>query len=292
MADRRIRELERLAAAGDVDASAALMRLRMRNGDLDVSRVELAAYCLDPLAWRALDWPGEPGTATVNGTRVSKVPGETDAWLRNLPDIPDWEPLRITEECPECLDNPVPGKACQGTHHSCPCFLHGAYHNPNRPCARCRGSKEVVEIIKPGQVVAVRAMYAICDVIIQNLPRFYGRPAQAEAERFMFVGYRRELAEKALKKVEDWLRFPGLKTRYACANMAHSGEPRYCEWLLIQTSRNRESTAWESLMACYTAAAEARIVKKDAFYFMLRRTVRKMVVPWALGRLEEGKLHE
>lgn len=54
MADQRLREMERAAAAGDADALAGTIRARQRQGDLPSHLVDLAAYCGDQPARVAL----------------------------------------------------------------------------------------------------------------------------------------------------------------------------------------------------------------------------------------------
>lgn len=62
MSDSRLRELERQAAAGDVQARARLLAERVRVGDLAPDRLQLAAYLGDPQARQAL---GEQAPAQV-----------------------------------------------------------------------------------------------------------------------------------------------------------------------------------------------------------------------------------
>lgn len=50
MADRRLRELERASAEGDLDAGARLLLERVRIGDLAPGRLRLAAYLGLPAA--------------------------------------------------------------------------------------------------------------------------------------------------------------------------------------------------------------------------------------------------
>lgn len=54
MADARVRDLERAAGAGDVDAQARLLVERVRAGRLTQERLELAAYAGDAAALTAL----------------------------------------------------------------------------------------------------------------------------------------------------------------------------------------------------------------------------------------------
>jgi hypothetical protein len=56
MSDTRLRELERAAAAGDLEAHGRLLQERVRQGSLDPERIELLAYCFWPPAWAALGW--------------------------------------------------------------------------------------------------------------------------------------------------------------------------------------------------------------------------------------------
>jgi hypothetical protein len=55
MADERMRELERAAAGGEVEARSRLLRERVRSGDLDAERLALAAHVGDPAAVLASD---------------------------------------------------------------------------------------------------------------------------------------------------------------------------------------------------------------------------------------------
>jgi hypothetical protein len=54
VADARVRDLERAAGAGDVDARARLLVERVRAGRLTQERLELAAYCGHPAAREVL----------------------------------------------------------------------------------------------------------------------------------------------------------------------------------------------------------------------------------------------
>lgn len=66
MSDQRRRRLERAAAAGDLEASAALLIERVRAGDLAPDRLELAAHLGDPAAVQALGRdPLRPPTITI-----------------------------------------------------------------------------------------------------------------------------------------------------------------------------------------------------------------------------------
>lgn len=75
MADARLRQLERLFGAGDPAAGARLLLERVRQGELALERVRLAAALGDPAARAALSEPPLP-------------PGERDD-LRQLPDEAD-----------------------------------------------------------------------------------------------------------------------------------------------------------------------------------------------------------
>ena len=117
MTDRTARELERQAASGDLDAEAGVLRSRMRRGELSLEQVELAAYVLDPIAWKALGWPGEPGRAMVKG-RLIKVPGGIEPWLRGIPHAGPRGHRAIDTECPPCRGlntNTLGCGACYGS---------------------------------------------------------------------------------------------------------------------------------------------------------------------------------
>lgn len=64
--DARLRELERRAAHGDTDAQAALLAARVRCGDLERSKVELAAYLGHSAALKAAaEWKLEKPTSKI-----------------------------------------------------------------------------------------------------------------------------------------------------------------------------------------------------------------------------------
>jgi hypothetical protein len=75
----------------------------MRRGILSVEQVELAAYVHDPAAWRALEWPGEPGRAMVGG-RIIKVPGGIDSWLSGLQYACPLGYRRTVTKCSYCAE--------------------------------------------------------------------------------------------------------------------------------------------------------------------------------------------
>jgi len=54
--DERLRELERRAATGDVEAQGALLNQRVQINDLEREQIELLAYLQYPPAWAALGW--------------------------------------------------------------------------------------------------------------------------------------------------------------------------------------------------------------------------------------------
>lgn len=60
MSDERLRQLEREAASGDVDAKAKLLLERMRIGGLTAERLRLAAYLGDEASRRALGTEAPP----------------------------------------------------------------------------------------------------------------------------------------------------------------------------------------------------------------------------------------
>jgi len=70
--DADLRSLERAAAGGDVDAEARLLQARLRRGDLDPTRLRLAAHLGHPAAVKAL------------GPEAPPPPG--DDWVRALED--------------------------------------------------------------------------------------------------------------------------------------------------------------------------------------------------------------
>jgi hypothetical protein len=51
MSDARLREMERRASTGSVEDKARVLTERLRAGTLTRERLELAAYCGDPVAW-------------------------------------------------------------------------------------------------------------------------------------------------------------------------------------------------------------------------------------------------
>lgn len=75
MADERVLRLERLAAAGDVEARAQLLLERRRRGDLEDERLQLAAHLGDPAARLAV---GER-LATRLAERRARVAAEAKA---------------------------------------------------------------------------------------------------------------------------------------------------------------------------------------------------------------------
>ncbi len=86
MADQRLRDLERDATHGDLQARARLLRERLRVGDLAEERLRLAAYlgdeaarsaCGDAAAVFVLTLPDEPTDVTVS----ERTHGE---WVRQL----------------------------------------------------------------------------------------------------------------------------------------------------------------------------------------------------------------
>lgn len=79
MSDERLRELERDAAAGGVEAHGRLLQERMRQGSLGEEGVELLAYCFWPPAWAALGWQphGHSGAPSESfRSRLFKRPGQ------------------------------------------------------------------------------------------------------------------------------------------------------------------------------------------------------------------------
>ena len=88
MADQRKRQLERAAAAApdDVQAQAALLLERLRVGELALGRVELAAYCGDPVARRVI-YGHLPDWISPSHTHI-----RDDAYGRawSVEPLPDW----------------------------------------------------------------------------------------------------------------------------------------------------------------------------------------------------------
>ena len=105
MTDLRNRKLERAIAQGDPEARVALLRERMRSGELAHDAVELAAYCEDKVALALFDLI--PDEAPI-GFRWP-----LSAWLSGLTRWP-YAPVRAAlaagwvawkaHECRECMD--------------------------------------------------------------------------------------------------------------------------------------------------------------------------------------------
>ncbi len=77
MSDARLRELERRwREEGSPVDGGAFLRERLRRGDLTLARLELAAYCGDEAALRALDGAIEPYTARAPGYFLHLMPGQ------------------------------------------------------------------------------------------------------------------------------------------------------------------------------------------------------------------------
>lgn len=84
MSDRDLQTLRRTAAAtGAPSDRAALLRARVRAGELTLERVQLAAFCLDEAATRALDWPGDGEVWSARGWR-SNYDRDLGAWVYDL----------------------------------------------------------------------------------------------------------------------------------------------------------------------------------------------------------------
>jgi hypothetical protein len=56
VSDAKLRELERRAHAGDLEAHGQYLQERVRQGSLTEEKIELLAYLLWPAAWAALGW--------------------------------------------------------------------------------------------------------------------------------------------------------------------------------------------------------------------------------------------
>jgi len=89
MSDQELRELERRVSQGDPGARDALLRHRMRHGDLNEDRVRVAAYL------------GDEGSRLVLGG-VWDFPPTITAWLAVLRSLATWEPQKAG--CEECKD--------------------------------------------------------------------------------------------------------------------------------------------------------------------------------------------
>lgn len=85
MADARLRRLERLSGAGDPAAGARLLLERVRQGELALVRVRLAAALGDPAARAALS---EPPLPPAERDDLRQPPDEADAF--GASDDEDW----------------------------------------------------------------------------------------------------------------------------------------------------------------------------------------------------------
>ena len=80
MSDARTRELERLAAEGDLAAEAELLVARMRAGTIARERIELLAYCGHPVAEQMAEVQPAPdplswcGVSAGGGCRPQRAP--------------------------------------------------------------------------------------------------------------------------------------------------------------------------------------------------------------------------
>ncbi len=102
MSDRELRELERAAAAGDIDAGARVLAARLRLGTLTEARLAMAAYSGDPAA-RQLVSSMRPicncamggrthgrgcelaGKAVAETPTALRIPPPLWKWIRHLP---------------------------------------------------------------------------------------------------------------------------------------------------------------------------------------------------------------
>ena len=89
--DSKVRDLERSAAGGDLEAQSDLLRSRARSGEITQEQIELLAYVQHPPAWAALGWEfrGHSGNAqessfarlfTTPGTDLYQVPLALKPW--------------------------------------------------------------------------------------------------------------------------------------------------------------------------------------------------------------------
>lgn len=120
MSDRRLRELERRwRDAGGSAEQAEWLRARLRAGELDGDRLELAAWCGHAAARLALDWPPsvEPPSC---GDELARG---LSAWGRDL--VLRVAVMALGRACEGKPDLPL-GVAVRAVeaHRGCPCALH------------------------------------------------------------------------------------------------------------------------------------------------------------------------
>lgn len=112
MSDRRLRELERRAAAGDVEAGAEWLHARVRTGTLDEERLAVAAWLGDPAACRVSGGTLAPETAPD----AAGVAGGLARWGRE----PARDPTRAALEDPGWRDQLLPRAALAIACAACP----------------------------------------------------------------------------------------------------------------------------------------------------------------------------
>lgn len=96
MSDQRLRQLERQAASGDVEALSALYIERVRIGNLTRDRLELAAYCGNTAALEVLGW-SSPCNLSYHGLPDVGCPcTDIGSWLSGLEHWPLTVPIRAT----------------------------------------------------------------------------------------------------------------------------------------------------------------------------------------------------
>jgi len=90
--DAHLRQLQRDASSGDLQAQARLLRERARIGDLDLERLEFAAYLKHPAARQALGSPPDQiqtGLVRVEEEGPTNAQGELwVSWIRRMGRVP------------------------------------------------------------------------------------------------------------------------------------------------------------------------------------------------------------
>jgi len=250
MSDQHLRDLERRALQGELEATVELLRERIRCGLLIEERVRLAAHLGDKGA--RIVCPAPPTDGIAHGCECPTPPGtfcidhNLEAYLEGITSLDEWETGRQVA-CINCSHECRPGLLCKGCMNGC---LHGRVPETS-----------TAEVMKR------------CAIAATSVVRHQGVVTWFDSGPVCERQHCRDNTE-ALLAAKAWLACPCDKHERACGALYDTvKQDSVWHWLLRSINGNWGLAARKAIQAAASHTDQTTI----------REAIKKDVVSWLLS---------
>lgn len=241
MPDAHTQSLVRQAAAGDVGAEAALLRARVRAGELCQEQVELAAWCgclrsRASLGWTCCCGDGDgDGEGCGNGLTLVR-------WLIGLQALArKW--VTGERECEHVIDD------------------HPGAEITDIACGTCKGIGKVFTTAE--EPVMARAAVAAAWEVLETWEEENACPHDGHHASDAECTGASEVPREALEAVETWIADPTEEHREVCSNLVQAGMPG-STWHLLMALADwpKRIEHWTGSIQCAATEAQPQAVRE------------------------------